>query len=136
VAFGGEAGFLVGAMTGFVSNTFFGQGPWTPWQMFAFGLIGFLAGVLFRKNLLRRHPASLAIFGGLAALIIYGGLMNPAMALMYTSQPTRALLFTAYLQGIPFDLVHAAATVTFLLAISRPMLEKLDRIKVKYGLVE
>ncbi|MDR3239078.1 MAG: ATP-binding cassette domain-containing protein, partial [Clostridiales bacterium] len=55
VAFGGEAGFLVGAMTGFVSNMYFGQGPWTPWQMFSFGLIGFLAGVLFRKNLLRRN---------------------------------------------------------------------------------
>ena len=54
VAFGGEAGFLVGAMTGFVSNFFFGQGPWTPWQMFAFGIIGFLAGVLFRKGFLRR----------------------------------------------------------------------------------
>ena len=50
VAFGGEAGFLVGAMTAFVSNFFFGQGPWTPWQMFGFGIIGFLAGVLFKKG--------------------------------------------------------------------------------------
>ncbi|MDR3278297.1 MAG: ATP-binding cassette domain-containing protein [Oscillospiraceae bacterium] len=136
VAFGGEAGFLVGAMTGFVSNMFFGQGPWTPWQMFAFGLIGFFAGVLFRKGLLRRAPASLAVFGAFATVIVYGGLMNPAMALMYQPSPTREMLFLAYLQGLPFDLVHAAATVTFLLAVSRPMLEKLDRIKVKYGLAE
>jgi hypothetical protein len=54
VAFGGETGFLVGAMTMLTSNILFGQGPWTPWQMFAMGLIGFLAGVLFRKGLLRR----------------------------------------------------------------------------------
>ena len=41
VCFGAETGFLVGAVAAFVSNMFFGQGPWTPWQMFAFGMIGF-----------------------------------------------------------------------------------------------
>ena len=136
VAFGGEAGFLVGALTGFVSNMFFGQGPWTPWQMFAFGIIGFLAGILFCKGLLRRSPISLAIFGGLATFIIYGGIMNPASVIMWQPNPTAEMFLLAYLQGIPFDLVHAAATVFFLIIISRPMLEKLDRIKVKYGLVE
>ena len=45
VAFGPEAGFLTGALTAFVSNFIFGQGPWTPWQMFTWGLVGFLAGV-------------------------------------------------------------------------------------------
>jgi len=135
VAFGGEAGFLVGAMTGFVSNMFFGQGPWTPWQMFAFGIIGFLAGVLFRKGLLLRSRFSLCVFGGFATFLIYGGLMNPAMVLMLQSSPTRAMFLAAYLQGIPFDLVHAFATVVFLVVAARPMLEKLDRIKVKYGLV-
>ena len=136
VAFGGEAGFLVGAMTGFVSNMFFGQGPWTPWQMFAFGVIGFLAGVLFRKGLLRRNPASLAVYGGIATFVIYGGIMNPASVLMYQSNLTPEMFLAAYLQGIPFDLVHSVATVTFMLLISRTMLEKLDRIKIKYGLVE
>ena len=55
VCFGGEAGFLVGAMTGFVSNFFFGQGPWTPWQMFCFGIIGFLAGILYKKGILKNN---------------------------------------------------------------------------------
>ena len=59
VAFGPETGFLTGALTGFLSNFIFGQGPWTPWQMFAMGIIGFLAGVLFRKGLLRRARMSL-----------------------------------------------------------------------------
>ena len=40
VGLGAEAGFLTGALAGFVSNFFFGQGPWTPWQMFAFGIPG------------------------------------------------------------------------------------------------
>jgi energy-coupling factor transport system ATP-binding protein len=136
VAFGGEAGFLVGAMTAIVSNMFFTQGPWTPWQMFAFGIIGFIAGVLFRKGIISRGRVALSVFGALAAFVIYGGVMNPAMVLMYQSAPTKALIFAAYLQGIPFDLVHAAATVLFMLLISQPMLEKLDRIKTKYGLVE
>jgi len=136
VAFGGEAGFLVGAMTGFVSNMFFGQGPWTPWQMFAFGIIGFLAGVLFRKGVLRRRVISLAVFGGLATFLIYGGLLNPAGVLIFQPSPTRSMFLAAYIYGLPFDLIHAAATVTFLLIIARPMLEKLDRIKEKYGLVE
>jgi len=135
VAFGGEAGFLVGAMTGFVSNFFFGQGPWTPYQMFAFGIIGLLSGVLFRKGLLRRTPVSLAIFGAFVTFVIYGGIMNPSFVMIYQAAPTRAMLLAAYLHGIPMDLVHAAATVTFLLIIARPMLEKLDRIKIKYGLV-
>jgi len=135
VAFGGEAGFLVGAMSGFVSNMFFGQGPWTPWQMFAFGIIGFLAGVLFRKGLLARTPFPLSVFGGFATFIIYGGIMNPASVLMWQPDPNLGMFLASYLQGIPFDLVHAVATVFFLTIISRPMLEKLDRIKIKYGLL-
>ncbi|MDR2420531.1 MAG: ATP-binding cassette domain-containing protein [Oscillospiraceae bacterium] len=139
VAFGGEAGFLVGAISMFVSNFFLSQGPFAPWQMFAAGVIGFLAGLLFRKGLLRRAPASLAVFGAFACVVIYGGIMNPSMVLIYQApgvKITKEMLLAAYLQGIPFDLVHAAATVTFMLVISRPMLEKLDRIKIKYGLVE
>ena len=136
VAFGGETGFLVGAVTMLTSNMLFGQGPWTPWQMFAMGLIGFLAGVLFRKGVLRRSRLPLCVFGGLAVIVFYGGLMNPSFVIMYNDHPTWPMFLAAYLQGFPFDLVHAAATIVFLWFLSRPMLEKLDRIKVKYGLID
>ena len=137
VAFGGETGFLVGAVTMLASNVLFSQGPWTPWQMFSMGIIGFLAGVLFRKGLLRRSRGSLATFGAFAAVIIYGGIMNPAAALMYNSQTINwEMLKAYYVSGLPMDLIHAAATVIFILIAAEPMLEKLDRIKVKYGLVE
>lgn len=63
VAFGGETGFLVGAMTMLASNVMFSQGPWTPWQMFAVGIIGFFAGVLFRKGWLRRSRGRCASLG-------------------------------------------------------------------------
>jgi energy-coupling factor transporter ATP-binding protein EcfA2/uncharacterized membrane protein len=136
VAFGGETGFLVGAASSLISNFFFGQGPWTPWQMFSFGIIGFLAGVLFQKGLLRRRPVSLAIFGAVTTFGIYGLLMDTSMVLMYQQQPTRAMFLAYYLQGVPFNLVHALATFLFLMLAARPMLEKLERIKTKYGLVE
>ena len=137
VAFGGETGFLVGAVTMMVSNILFSQGPWTPWQMFAMGIIGFFAGVLYRKGLLRRTKASLCVFGALSAILIYGGIMNPASALIWGSESLNLkMIMGYYLTGFPMDMIHAAATVLFLLFIAEPMLEKLDRIKVKYGLVE
>ena len=136
VAFGGETGFLVGAMTMLVSNMLFSQGPWTPWQMFAMGIIGFLAGVLFRKGWLRRSRGALCAFGALAAILIYGGIMNPASALMWAPELNWKVLLTYYVTGFPFDCIQAAATWLFLWFAAEPMLEKLDRIKVKYGLVE
>ncbi|QAT42493.1 energy-coupling factor transporter ATPase [Aminipila luticellarii] len=136
VAFGGEAGFLVGSMIAFASNMFFGQGPWTPWQMFGFGVIGFLAGVLFQKGILRSNRISLAIFGGLATFFIYGGILNPASVLMFYPKPTTEMFILAYMRGVPVDLVHASSTVFFLWIMADSMLEKLDRIKVKYGLIQ
>lgn len=136
VAFGGESGFLVGAMIMLVSNILFSQGPWTPWQMFAMGIIGFLAGILFRKGLLRRARLSLCIFGVFSAVFIYGGIMNPAAALLSASKLDWNLLLAYYLTGFPLDCVQGAATWLFLWFAAEPMLEKLDRIKVKYGLVE
>ena len=136
VAFGGETGFLVGAMTMLASNVLFSQGPWTPWQMFAMGIIGFLAGILFRKGWLRRTRTALCVYGALAAILIYGGIMNPVSALMGTSELNWGVLATYYVTGFPMDCIQAAATWLFLWFAAEPMLEKLDRIKVKYGLIE
>ncbi|MBQ7625104.1 MAG: ATP-binding cassette domain-containing protein [Clostridia bacterium] len=136
VAFGGETGFLVGAVTMLVSNMIYSQGPWTPWQMFAMGIIGFLAGVLFRKGVLARSKWELSLFGALSAIFIYGGIMNPASALMYSAGINKNVLLTYYVTGFPMDCVHAFATALFLWIAAEPMLKKLDRIKVKYGIVE
>ena len=136
VAFGAEAGFLVGAVTMLVSNVLFGQGPWTPWQMFAMGAIGLLAGICFRKGLLNRDRLSLSVFGGLSIFVIYGGILNPTSVWMYQSQPTLKMILTTYVTGIPADAVHAMATVFFLWFLSESMLEKLERVKVKYGLIQ
>ena len=136
VAFGSEAGFLVGAVTMLVSNILFGQGPWTPWQMFAMGVLGLLAGILFRRGLLNRDRLSLSVFGGLSIFVIYGGILNPTSVWMYQAKPTLKMILATMVTGLPADAVHAAATVFFLWFLSEAMLEKLDRVKVKYGLIE
>lgn len=136
ICFGGETGFLVGAVTGFVSNFFFGQGPWTPWQMFAFGIIGFLTGVLFKKGILRKTKQSLCLFGFLATFIVYGGIMNPAAVITGQGKPMWEMLATACIVGAPMDFIHALGTSFFLWFLAEPMIDKLERIKIKYGLVE
>lgn len=132
VSLGGQAGFLVGAMTMLVSNLFFGQGPWTPWQMFAMGCIGLLAGILFR----RRRPvplAGLCLFGFLAAVVIYGGIMNPAAALIWVHELNGELILSYCLAGLPMDLVHGGSTAVLLWLLTEPFLRKLDRVQSKYG---
>ena len=110
IAFGGEAGFLVGAMTMVVSNFLFGQGPWTPWQMFAMGFIGFLSGILYRIGLLPTKRLSLCIYGFLVTVFIYGGIMNPAALFMSVYDFTWEGLLAIYISGIPVDLVPVSYT--------------------------
>jgi len=136
VALGGETGFLVGAVTMLVSNMLLGQGVWTPWQMFSAGVIGWLAGVLFRKGLLRRSPMALCVFGALATIVLYGGVMNLSSVLTSSVVLTPQAVLSYCITGFPMDCVHAAGTALFLWLAAEPMLEKLDRIKVKYGLIE
>ena len=92
VSFGGEAGFLVGCLIMMLSNMFMGQGPWTPWQMFSFGIIGFLAGILYQKGILKARKRDLCIYGFLSVVLIYGGIMNPASILMSYGYITPASL--------------------------------------------
>jgi len=136
LCFGGETGFMVGAVTGFVSNFFFGQGPWTPWQMFALGIIGFIGGILFKKGFFRKNKITLCIFGFLATFVIYGGIMNPASVIMWQNKITWKMLISSYAVGLPFDLIHSFSTAFFLWVASEPMIDKLERIKIKYGLIE
>ncbi|MGL4737222.1 MAG: ECF transporter S component [Cellulosilyticaceae bacterium] len=136
VCLGAESGFLVGALTGFVSNFFFGQGPWTVWQMFCFGIIGFIAGILFQKGILKKERVPLCLYGGLATFFIYGGIINIGSMMMATGTFNFKVLLGYYISAVWFDVIHALATVVFLALLSQPMIEKLERIKIKYGLIE
>ena len=133
---GCETGFITGAVTAFVSNFFFGQGPWTPWQMLAMGVVGFIAGIIFKSGILKPSKMSLSVFGGVSALVIYGGIVNPSSVIQYQANPNLQMFITAYTVALPFDLVHAAATAFFLRFLAEPIMEKVERVKIKYGLME
>lgn len=133
-AFGGEAGFLVGAVSTFVSNFQFGHGPWTAWQMFGFGIIGFFAGVFFKRGIRKCGVMPMVVFGFFSVMLLYGGIVNSSSVLMYQQTVTKELLLASYASGLKFDLIHAGSTAAFLLVGARPMLEKIERIKKKYGI--
>lgn len=135
VAFGGETGFLVGALTMLLSNLFFGQGAYTPWQMFAMGLVGFLAGLLWKLGLLRRSRTSLCVYGFLSVLLVYGFLMDASGVFLWQGPPKYHMLLAYCISGFPVNLIHAVGTVFFLWFGGLPILEKLERIKMKYGLL-
>lgn len=220
VALGPEAGFMVGALGRFVCNFYMGHGPWSPWQMFCWGLLGFLAGLTFNKVTVRnryeemeqagssaavavleerksrtfrmvmgpvmcvlfgvvaayvtylivpgkdttfwgwrvyafgavgllagallqrkRMPVdslSLSVFTLLTTVIIYGGIMN--MAAMFTSSgiPGNDISFNTlrllYISGLPYDLYHGITAAVCMFVVGNPMIEKLERIKIKYGI--
>lgn len=136
VCFGAESGFLVGAVSALISNFFFGQGPWTPWQMFCFGIIGFLAGVFYKFGIIKKTKVSLCVFGAIVTFFIYGGIINLSSAMLFFSDITMKSLMAVYASALWFDIIHASATAFFLFFLSQPMIEKLDRIKIKYGLME
>ncbi len=135
VCFGAESGFMVGAIIAFTSNMFFGQSAITPWQMFAYGMTGLAAGFFFKKGMLRKTKASLCIFGALVTFTLCGIILDTGAAMTWIISPTFAKLLPYYMTGVVFNLIHAFATVFFLWFIAEPMIEKLERIKVKYGLI-
>ena len=136
MAYGPEAGFLVGAMGAFVSNFLFGQGPWTPWQMFAYGLSGFLAGGAVRLRLLPKRKLPMAVFGFFSVVLIVGPILDTCSVF---TMPTQVNLTTAgaiYLAGFPYNVSHGLSTFVTLLLVGEPMLKKLNRIQKKYGVTE
>lgn len=138
ISMGSRYGFAVGALAAFVSNFFFGQGPWTPWQMFAYGCIGFVSGLLpvwLRRCQTKGAVLLLSLFGFLATLVFYGGIMNPASILMTQADASVGALLASFLPGLPFDLIHAVSTAVTLLLLARPICSKISRIRDKYGLV-
>ena len=134
VALGGESGFVVGAVTMLLSNLLFGQGPWTPYQMFAMGLCGALAGILARCRVLPPRRGVLCVFGAVCAVVIYGGIMNPVSALLWGAEAlNKTVLLSYYLSGLPMDLIHAAATGIFLWVLAPTILGQLSRLQTTHG---
>lgn len=202
ISLGPEAGFLIGAMSRFVCNFYMGQGAWTPWQMFCWGLLGFLAGlafnreiskqnsisnfkkvmapvlcvifselvayisflvwpgndktffgwrvylfgiiglllaVIFQKGKLKADNITMAVFTFVVTFVIYGGIMNfAAMCLSMNAPGSLGIgvkaLKALYVSGVGYDFYHALTAAICVFVIGTPMVNKLERIKIKYGI--
>ena len=129
---GRRSGFMVGAVAALVSNFFVGQGSWTPWQMYAWGLVGYLGGVIADRGLLERGGVLYA-WGFLSALM-YGAILNGYYVLGFVRPLTWPSVLAAYAAGFPLDCVHGVATAAFLAAIWLPWGRAIRRVVAKYDL--
>ena len=136
IAFGPEAGFLVGAVSAFTSNFFYGQGAYTPWQMFAYGAGGMLAGFLFAKGRLPRKPVVMGIFGFLTMLCFVGPLLDSCSVFLTLPVINLETAWPLYVSGFPVNLSQGVCTFLTILLFGNALLEKLDRVKVQYGMTE
>ncbi|MCI6729235.1 MAG: ECF transporter S component [Firmicutes bacterium] len=129
--FGGEAGFLTGALTAVLSNFYFGQGPWTPFQMVTWGLLGFVAGLL--RNRLKASRLFLALYGAVAG-VAFSLLMDVWTAVWIDGTLTLSRYLAAVATSGGYMLLYALSNVIFLLLLRKPMGEILGRIQKKYGI--
>jgi len=122
-ALGARAGFGVGALAALASNFFLGQGPWTPWQMLAWGACG-AVGALLAPWLRRRVVlAGVTFVLGLA----FSSFMDLWNWLTFYDQHTWATLLATNARGLPFDLAHAIGNVVIAFIAGPELLELLDR---------
>ena len=129
--FGGEAGFLTGALSAVISDFYFGQGPWTPFQMFVWGLLGFIAGVI--SNPLKRSRILLGVYGIISG-VLFSLLMDVWTVLWWDGSFTLTRYLAATVSAARFTVVYAVSNVIFLLLLQKPIGKKLERIKDKYGM--
>ncbi|MBR0087757.1 MAG: ECF transporter S component [Lachnospiraceae bacterium] len=128
---GAETGFMTGALAAAVSNFYFGQGPWTPFQMFALGMIGLTAGFFSRP--LKEKKLLLLVYGGFSG-IVYSLIMDIWTVLWYNEGLVFELYKAAVLSAVPYTITYCISNVVFLAVLGRPIGEKLERIHVKYGI--
>lgn len=127
ISLGPASGAAVGASTALLSNAFLGQGPWTPWQMLLWGLIGVAGGLL--GPLLRRRPALVA--AGVVAALAFGASMNVWQLATFGPELSVQAFVTTQSASLPFDVSHAVATALVLAAIGPASIRLLDRYAVR-----
>ena len=132
--FGAQAGFVTGAMSALISNIFYGQGPWTPFQMFAWGLSGFLAGLIFFGKKTGKATIPLLVVAGIVGGMLYSAIMDIWTTVSVTGQFTAEGYLAATTTSLPFTAEYALSNVLFLLVLYKPMDRRLSRIKLKFGI--
>ena len=130
--FGRHCGFMVGALAALVSNAFFGQGSWTPWQMYAWGLLGYLAGVFAERGWTDRPWFRYGF--AFASGLLYGLILDTWNLVGWVHPITWQSAVANYALGLPHSVTHGIATLVFLRLIWQPWVRKLARVRTKYAI--
>jgi hypothetical protein len=130
-ALGAAPGFAVGALAALVSNFWFGQGPWTPWQMAGWGLCGVLGAALAAVGGRNIGRLALAAVCG-AAGIAYGALLNFSLMATYGGDLSLERFLAFQSRAIPFDAAHAIGNVAFALIAGPAMVRMLMRFRERF----
>ncbi len=127
--FGPRAGFMVGSTAALISNFFLGQGPWTPCQMFAWGLVGVTSGWLAALKPNLRSPG-MVLFS-----FVWGYLFGWLMNLWFWAAFVRPLnwesFLVTYAASFPFDTFHALSNAGFYLMFGPRVVKILSRFQKK-----
>lgn len=130
-ALGAAPGFTVGAVAALASNLFFGQGPWTPWQMVAWGLVGVLGAALSSAR--GGRPLGRVALGlwCAAAALAFGAIMDLSTWTTFGRHTLSEYLVVSG-TALPFNLTHAAGSFAFALAFGPALLGSLDRFRMRF----
>lgn len=135
---GRRCGFMVGALAALTSNFFMGQGMWTPWQMYAWGVVGYLGGVLADAGAFTRRDGRVRMGALLAAgagsAVVYAVVINAYDIIGFVQPLTWAGALARVASALPFDLMHAFATCVFLVVLYGPWTRRINRVVRKYAL--
>jgi energy-coupling factor transport system substrate-specific component len=130
-AVGAAPGFAVGALAAAVSNLWLGQGPWTPWEMAGWGLVG-LGGaalaVLTRRRLTRAGLAAACAAAGLA----YGALLDLSVMVGYGGEQSLDRYLAIAARGLPFNIAHAAGNAGLALAAGPALVRIISRYRSRF----
>ncbi|MCH5304125.1 MAG: ECF transporter S component [Ruminococcus sp.] len=130
--FGSEFGFLTGTLTALISNFYFGQGPWTPFQMFSWGIIGFIAGII--ANPLIKSKLLLAVYGALSG-VAYSLMMDVWTTIWSDGAFNPLRFYGAVISALPITLqYYVISNIIFLLIFTPLFSKKIERLKNKYGI--
>ncbi|MBP5289535.1 MAG: ECF transporter S component [Clostridia bacterium] len=129
--FGGEFGFLCGALTALLSNFYFGQGPWTPFQMLSWGLVGL--GAAYVPGL-KKSPLIQGLFGVLSG-VFYSAVMDIFTTVFQEGGFSLTRYLTYLAAAIPVTATYAVSNVLFLWLLTPGIRRIAERLGRKYGFV-
>lgn len=136
IALGPETGFMVGAITAFASNFFYGQGAYMPWQMMAYGAGGMLAGFVFMNKRIPKKSWIMATVGFATVVFWIGPLLDSSHLFLMMPEINLASLIASLASGFFVNVSQGICTALIMFLLGNPLLEKLERIKMKYGMME